>query len=347
MPGDDAQGPSGRDGGSEDPSSQGANHGRARADERWAQLQLRSAIAALGPQLRDVNATLAGFDTFGPSIAKLIESQQADLHATLAGFNTFGPSIAKLIESQRADLSTAWARMALISAPAFQALAGVDWAALERAVEAARRRDLPPNLHQVSGLRVEVLETLANEGLTLWSVPRHEVAAALISAPDAAARRRILGSRSEVILDDCADVAALASSGSYGTHAGFLAQAISAIRSGHVAAGQALVASTLDSTLQASIDKTARSRLTQHLNAKKRIDHFQELELAAAMVFRPIWQAYRPQNTPAERAASWTFARHGIAHNVSGRQFNRRNAVQGAMLAASLLNFVTFWRNEE
>ena len=78
------------------------------------------------------------------------------------------------------------------------------------------------------------------------------------------------------------------------------------------------------------------------------MEHFDELTLQLAMVFRPIWFAYRPMYTREQQARSTSFARHAVAHAVTGpRILSFRNFVQAAMLATALLNFLSWWSESE
>jgi hypothetical protein len=65
----------------------------------------------------------------------------------------------------------------------------------------------------------------------------------------------------------------------------------------------------------------------------------------AAMRFCPafrsasgvMWQTYQQFFVADGDKVPMTFSRNATAHTVSPRQFNRRNAVQGIMVACSLL----------
>lgn len=201
---------------------------------------------------------------------------------------------------------------------------------------------LPPNLQAVEDLRVSDLQPLADEGLAVWAVPSTPIVERFLAADDRAARRVVLGRYWRTILEDCSAAASRASSGPYAAQANFLEQAIGALLAGHTAAAQALAASTLDTVLAFALTPTRRTSLVTH-SQKKAIDHFDDLSVREALVFRPIWQAYRPQNKPSDRAGTTTFSRHGMAHHLTARQVNRRNAVQGVMLVTALLDYVTFW----
>jgi hypothetical protein len=98
------------------------------------------------------------------------------------------------------------------------------------------------------------------------------------------------------------------------------------------------IASTLDTLMRSALVKSDRADLVRHRPTKTSavMDHFDALELRLAMVFRPIWFAYRPYETPAQRAVSHSFARHAVAHVFTARQVvSHRNVVQAAMLTAA------------
>ncbi|MEN0072409.1 MAG: hypothetical protein AAGC63_15630, partial [Propionicimonas sp.] len=205
-----------------------------------------------------------------------------------------------------------------------------------------RRRAFPPNVVDLPELRVDALIALGDEGITVWTVPRPAIAARLLRAGSPQERRRVLGQAWSSILDDCAGEAAKAAGGPHAALARLLEQAIHAVQAGHTAAGQALAASVLDTLMRTAFVDEYRSDLTRHPrnpNAKV-MDHYDELTIGEAMVLRPIWFAYRPQETPAQRASSSAFARHATAHHLHDRQLSRRNAVQAIMLATALLAFM-------
>ncbi|RMI13236.1 hypothetical protein [Cellulomonas triticagri] len=206
------------------------------------------------------------------------------------------------------------------------------------------RRSLPPNLRHLDGVEFTPILALADEGITLWAVPRAQIADRLLRAQTTRARRRILGSSADDILHDCSVVAVAGAAGPYADLARLLEQAIRVIRAGELAAGQALAASVLDTLMRVSFTEDDRKRLIAHKRSARSqvtpVDHFDEYDFAFAMVMRPVWFAYRPQDTAEQRAASSTFARHGSAHHIRGRQVSKRNAVQSVMLAAALLDLL-------
>lgn len=293
--------------------------------------------------VRDVmgdNGTVSSWvaDSFTRSAVAPLESMNWGAMVGPAINESLGSAMSGLVSAQfgllrgmQDALSGSWPRFERLLTSAF------DFSGLIRKAQTAA---LPKNLRDIA-LDADQVETVADEGLTIWSVPRRKLVERLLAAPDKAARRRILGSKWEAILEDCEEVAAQTTTGPHGSQAQFLAQAIAALRAGHTAAGQALAGNVLDSLLWMTFPTSERRDLTGH---GKPLDHFGELDLGQAMVFRPVFRAYRPQSTPPDRAGDSTFARHGTAHNLTPKQVSRPNAVQAVMLAAALLNYLTFWQ---
>ncbi|MBI9115278.1 hypothetical protein [Sanguibacter suaedae] len=233
------------------------------------------------------------------------------------------------------DLTQSWSRAIASIAPSLEGLA--------EGLDAHRRRLLPLNLHSVD-FSVEDLRRLADEGIVLWSVPRPEIAQRLIDAPTYGARREVLGRRGQAILEDCRSIAAHAAAGPYAPHARELEKAIAAGQAGYVGPAISHLASVIDTIMRNEIEESSRLRLVRHPKAQHPMDHFTELPAQSAMVFRPIWFAYRKMETEEQRTLSTSFARHGVAHDVTGRQaLSFRNFVQAAMLSAALLDYLSWW----
>lgn len=220
-----------------------------------------------------------------------------------------------------------------------------EWAnRLALLLETSRHKLWPPNLQDVD-FTLEGLSQLADEGIVLWAVPDPETARQFLRARTAGARRTILSRRRGPILDQCGATAAYAAGGRFAPHARELEQAIAAGRKGFVGPALSHLASVLDTMLQTELEKDSRVQLVRHQSTRvSAMNHFEELALQHAMVFRPIWFAYRPMRTNAERAVSTSFSRHAVAHRVTERNvISDRNFVQASMLAAALLNFLSWW----
>ena len=234
----------------------------------------------------------------------------------------------------------------------FAGLAGLNFPDYTSIVEAIESLDqsletsrLPPNLAGVD-LNIEDLSRLADEGIVLWAVPDPETARQFLAASTTGERRVVLSRRSTAILEECESVAAYGAGGPYAQHARVLEQAIAAGRQGFVGPALSHLASVLDTMMWTELEKTSRVQLVRHRPTKDEavLNHFEELMLQHAMIFRPIWFAYRPMHTTSERALSSSFARHAVAHGVTGRNvISFRNFVQASMLAAALLNFLSWW----
>lgn len=259
------------------------------------------------------------------AVANGLGAMQVDLSGIKAGLLHVGSTVSMLLGN--VDLA---AQMA------------ASWAAVAGSLRDSFYSAYPPNVADLPELRIGAIMALAEEGITVWTVPQPAVAARLLRATSSADRRRVLGDAAPAILEDCAREAAKATGGAFPDLARLLEQSIRAVQGGHTAAGQALAASVLDTLLQVAFEKHQRVRLTRHARGNPNadvMDHYEELTIGAAMVLRPIWWAYRPQETAELRAQSVTFARHGTAHHIRGRQVSRRNAIQAVMLTTALLAY--------
>jgi len=99
---------------------------------------------------------------------------------------------------------------------------------------------------------------LMDEGIPLAWVPERSLLVRILEAPDAASRRRIIGSQWERITGDCIRQLELPRSASFQRDAEFVLLAARALQAGHPAAAQAVAANTLDSLLRQYLDATAR-----------------------------------------------------------------------------------------
>ena len=195
----------------------------------------------------------------------------------------------------------------------------------------------PSNLAQLRDVEIKDVERVADDGITLYAVPRAATARRLIDAADTSARRRILGAAFDLILDDCEQVLDLCVSPTTITAVPFMRKAIAAARGGHTEAAQALAANILDTLMQNMFSRQERVALTSHKNGRPA--ELDDLEVRKGLVLIPIWRAYQPFFGHESAPAPSTFSRHATVHGVSGRQFTKRNTVQGIMLGTSLTAF--------
>lgn len=208
---------------------------------------------------------------------------------------------------------------------------------LAPAIAAMRANFYPPNLRAIEGLKFADVETVVMvEGLPLYGLPRTAIADALIRASGASERRRILGSRWTIISADCRTVVLGCASEAVTPYVPFALAALDALDAGHTAAAQALAGSLVDAIVTAYFG-TNRYKYTPDRNGRRTKDAYDEFSIRQFVAFAPMWQAYQQFFVANGDKVPATFSRNATAHTVSQRQFNRRNAVQGLMLACSLL----------
>ncbi|GLH99920.1 hypothetical protein [Phytohabitans aurantiacus] len=299
---------------------------------------LRSSIASiqrsLAPQIKLPTFTLpeSAFKNV-IAISGIVEAQQAlmadairpILDAQAAWRNQISGGIAESlasaskITSMLAEQQSAWLR------------------SLGPTIAAMRAAFYPPNLRAIQGLKfAEVNTVVMVDGIPLYGLPRTATADALIRADGASERRRILGRRWRTISADCRTVVMGCESQAVAPYVPFAVAALEALDEGHTAAAQALAGSLVDAILNAYFGKD-RYKYTPDRNGKRTKDAYDEFSIRQFTAFAPMWQAYQQFFVTDGDKVPTTFSRNATAHTVSPRQFNRRNAVQGLMLACSLL----------
>jgi hypothetical protein len=200
----------------------------------------------------------------------------------------------------------------------------------------ALRRIYPENWHGVRGIEFDRLESiLLDEGIPLVGVPRASTVQAILDAPEAAARRALVGRRWRSIITDCAMALDSFERPELKGQIGFGMKAVEALRDGHVEAAQALATNLLDTLLRTHFTADFRTITGNRANGKQL--ELDDYTIRVACVIAPIWAAYREFWTTKGDPVPRTFARHASAHAVSRTQYNRTNAVLGIMLVTSLL----------
>jgi hypothetical protein len=195
----------------------------------------------------------------------------------------------------------------------------------------------PPNLRAIEGLKFEEVEQVVMvDGIPLYGVPRTSTAEALIRADGASNRRDTLGRRWKTISADCRDAVEGCTSGAVASYVPFAVAAIDALDAGHTAAAQALAGSLVDAILSSYFGKD-RYKYTPDKKGKRNKDAYDEFSVRQFIAFAPMWQTYQQFFVTDGDKVPATFSRNATAHTVSRRQFNRRNALQGLMVACSLL----------
>ncbi|MDR2380739.1 MAG: hypothetical protein LBE08_06140 [Bifidobacteriaceae bacterium] len=264
---------------------------------------------------------------FAPAI-RLWDESHADVMAT----------IGDRIGSFRADLARVLARWGKVAAG--------DW------VDKLRVRGYPANLR--AARRSTDLEWLSQvllvEGTALFGVPGPKLIDSLASISSGANRRRWLSRRLGDLADDCEAMTAPHLEGDQRAVASFLCAAIGAIRGGHHAAAQALLANITESLvngLESALETVVRSHNegeTQQ-DLADRID--KEHCVADWLALQPVLAAYVRYLPKKGDKMPLRFSRHASAHRMSARQFNRPNTAQALLCATSLATYLYGWPSLE
>ncbi len=283
-----------------------------RMSEAWSIVQKAQAVQT---------STLVGKWLKSP-VFNLVDTEKImrpflpDLTKWIGDASGYSRSIGLMAETIAAPAAKLWAQLA----PTFELLKG-HW--------------LPANLREIDDLDIEDLVSVADDGITLYTVPRAAIAKRILAAPDKTARRRILGRELPRILDDCD--AMLDQCGRPDTKGAvvFARKSIAAARAGHTEAAQALVANTLDTVRAQTVEHADRALIQGHKRASR--EDLDDLSVRRFMVFAPIWQAYSSYTPGQVAPIPSTFNRHVNAHGVNVHQFSRPNMAQGAMLLTGLI----------
>ncbi|MEU3603667.1 hypothetical protein ABZ714_33920 [Streptomyces sp. NPDC006798] len=197
----------------------------------------------------------------------------------------------------------------------------------------------PENLRDVTPGLDDLETLLVDEGIPLMWVPGPPTVRALLEAPDAATRRRIIGRRWKGVVNDCETVLEEVHHPAVEDARSFALDVVHALRAGHTSAAQALAANLLDSILQ-RLDKTVRVQLTQNdFKAKGIKFKLDDHKFKVACTFAPVWYAHAKYFPQKGDPIPKTFGRHPSAHGVSRTQYSRINAVYALMLVTSVIKF--------
>lgn len=205
------------------------------------------------------------------------------------------------------------------------------------AIAAMRAAFYPPNLRRIEGLRFEEVEQVVMvDGIPLYGLPRTATAEALIRANGTSKRREVLGRRWKTISADCRIAVVGCTSEAVTPYVSIAVAALDALDAGHQEASQALAGSLVDAILSSYFGRD-RGKYTPDRKGKRTKAAYDEFNVRRFIAFAPIWQTYQQFFVTNGDKVPRTFSRNATAHTVSPRQFNRRNAVQGLMVACSLL----------
>lgn len=187
------------------------------------------------------------------------------------------------------------------------------------------------------------VSVMHDEGIPLAWVPCPQIAAALVSAPDATARTGILDLRAPEIREDCLAVLDQVVDPDLKALADLTRQAIGALGTTPEAA-QALAANVSETFLReanrrgrmfgASFGYFKAEKVTRRITSVKDVSTVNELRIAC--VLTPALLALASYN-PGTDPVPTTYNRHATAHTADPAQYTRANAVIAVMLATSFL----------
>ena len=203
------------------------------------------------------------------------------------------------------------------------------WSWLENNGRRLRLAFFPLNLRVIDGIEdigiTRVREIVVEEGLPLYMVPGPQTAALLLRADSETARRAILADRCEHVVEDCREVVEAIECEDLAGDRRMVLKAIAAFVDGHHETAQALAGSIIESLVWDHFGRDDKSR-----RRYTRGDEFPEASILPS-VFQGVQCRSKGDPVPS------VFSRHGSAHTISEVQFTKVNALQGLMLASSLL----------
>ncbi|MFE9427716.1 hypothetical protein ACFYNO_32655 [Kitasatospora sp. NPDC006697] len=215
------------------------------------------------------------------------------------------------------------------------------WQSIFETLAEMVRRAFPANLREAEATLAELEPLLLDEGIPLMWVPRAATVSALLDAPDAGTRRRIIGQRWRGIITDCEAVLDNVTHPDLRDDRGFARDVASALKAGHTNAAQALAANLLDSILQHHLDDALRVQLTKNDFKTKGVKFKMDDHLfMTACTFAPVWYAHAKYFPKNNDRIPRTFGRHPSVHGVSRTQYSRINAVYALMLVTSVIKYL-------
>ncbi|WP_326763284.1 hypothetical protein OG978_47060 (plasmid) [Streptomyces sp. NBC_01591] len=264
------------------------------------------------PEPEPEDETLGGIDLsrivlpdlsgFYKSILNPYREQQSHLSRLVAGLAV--PRVAiptseltAAVEAMRFDMvdltgfNDAITRaLAPLTAATFQT---ARWHQVFSSLAEAARSIYPENLRELAP-RLDEMETLlVDEGIPLMWVPGPSTVQVLLEAPDAAARRRLIGQRWNGIVNSCEDALEEVRHPDLQDVRSFALDVVDALRDGHTSAAQALATNLLDSILQRHLSQALRVELTRNdfkkNGAKFKLDAY---KFRTACTFAPVWYAH-------------------------------------------------------
>jgi hypothetical protein len=188
----------------------------------------------------------------------------------------------------------------------------------------------------------EAMLAVLEEGIPLVWTPSVDVIRALLDAPDAVARRKVVEERTDSIVEDCRDVLREVSRNDLASQVDLLRKCLDLVEAEHHAAAQALATSALDTVLRAMVRADAslqdrKGRFTFRIVAQglpKATMQTTVGRFRAYCINTSIHVAYVDYWGPPVPEA---YNRHATAHGAGPTQLTPPNALCAVMLASGIL----------
>ena len=193
------------------------------------------------------------------------------------------------------------------------------------------RESLPPNWPESGGMFDLGLEIIRDEGVPLVWVPRKEIIAELLEAPDRDSRLGILLARKVEVTEDCRGV--LEDVTSFGAQATLLRRAVDALEAGHDEAAQALAVVVTETAVTRSIGGYKKVK-------KKVVVDLADLPLFALRVHAallPLGSFYTDWWPNKGTPPPVLLSRHATVHQADSIHYTASNALLAVILGTSVL----------
>jgi hypothetical protein len=201
-----------------------------------------------------------------------------------------------------------------------------------------RRQRYPPNWVPATLRRdlATAYPIIKDEGIPLVYVPRADIFTPVLAAKDRAERTHILMQRKDDVLVDCAEALAVDIHSNVEDQAPLVREAVTAYRTGHAAAAQALAVVACDTLIKANIDyryPNAKRQATPGDLDAAILANILRIELALAPVVRFLtgWSPESGRPQPQE------LSRHVTVHHATTAHLRDDNGLIAVMLATGLI----------
>ncbi|GAA1420465.1 hypothetical protein [Agrococcus citreus] len=259
-----------------------------------------------------------------------------DAHDAAANFSALdiaraiAPQLERIRESILKSLEPVVRQYAELWKPALEQASRRILALAAGANEAVLRLLFPRNLHTIAlERRLGELDSIIADGYPVAYVPPASVVERLLKSEDSASRREVWGRSRRTILDSCRTELALVRDPGIKWFAVRVGEAIDAVESGFVAAGQTLAVNVIDSIVEHRV-----GRPRGHFRPGK-FPKSKDLLPTALLVLRPLVPMLTGQRPGFEERRRLN--RNLTAHDLTPHQISKLNASLAIAHATALL----------